>query len=110
MAKGQIAKKEIIDKILETFGKDAFLYNDGKEVRVNTQENGELVQIKLTFTAAKTPVNQGDDTALPGTIETKTTEFVETSEPAQIKTDAVYIEPSKEEKENVKSLLEALGL
>ena len=44
MAKGQIAKLEVAAKIIEAFGDNAFLYNDGKEVRVNTVENGEPVQ------------------------------------------------------------------
>ena len=49
MAKGQVAKLEVAAKIIEVFGDNAFLYNDGKEVRVNTVENGEPVQIKLTL-------------------------------------------------------------
>lgn len=53
--KGSEAKTEIMNKLLETFP-NSFLYNDGKELRINYMENGELVQIKVTLTAAKTPV------------------------------------------------------
>ena len=41
-AKGTEAKKIIMNKILESFP-NSFLYNDGKEIRINIQENGEVV-------------------------------------------------------------------
>ena len=56
MAKGSAAKQEVMAVILEAFGDKAFLYNDGKEVRVNCVENGEPVQIILALTAAKVAV------------------------------------------------------
>ena len=55
MAKGQAAKQEVMATILSTFT-DSFMYNGGKEIRINTSENGEPVQIKVTLTAAKTSV------------------------------------------------------
>lgn len=53
MAKGNAAKAEIQNKILELFGDNAFLSPDKKEIRICTIENGEEVQIKLTMTCAK---------------------------------------------------------
>ena len=53
MAKGQVAKNEVAKIILDAFGDKAFLYNDGKEIRVNWVEAGEAVQIKVALTASK---------------------------------------------------------
>ena len=93
MAKGQIAKEAIINKILETF-EGSFKYD--KEVRIPFNENGEPVQIKVTFTCAKTNVAAGGDNAIPtGTAPV----FAEGA------TDI-----TKEEKEEVEELLERLHL
>ena len=113
MAKGQVAKAEIANKIVELFGNDAFLYNDGKEVRINTQEDGELVQIKVALTAAKTPVTQGDEDALPGAVTTNNTATTSVKlETAWNAPEEEYkpVKATAEEKANVASLLEALGL
>ena len=53
MARGAEAKKIVIDKLLKTF-ENSFLYNDGKEIRIPIEENGEIIQIKVALTAAKT--------------------------------------------------------
>ena len=63
MAKGSIAKAEITKKILECF-ENSFTYD--KEIRIPIMENGELVQIKCTLTCAKVNVENGGDTAVPG--------------------------------------------
>lgn len=101
MAKGQKAKQEIINKILDIF-EGSFLYNNDKEIRIPLMEDGELVQIKVGLTCAKVNVEQGSENALPQaekpvTIDTTSEDFV----PAQ---------PTAEEKENVKNLLASLGL
>ena len=75
MARGQIAKAEIQKKILNNF-EGSFLYNDGKEIRIPIQENGEDIQIKVTLTAAKENVVSGGENVLPGEVETNyTVEF-----------------------------------
>ena len=38
-AKGSILKQEVAEKILAAFP-GSFLYNDGKEIRINGTENG----------------------------------------------------------------------
>lgn len=104
MAKGSIAKNEVYSKIMEIFP-GSFMYNDGKELRINTKEDGEPIQIKLVLTAAKTPVSNGEDNVLPGaevpfndsSVETKITE----PEPARI---------SEEEKQSIQDLMSKLGL
>ena len=63
MIKGSQAKAEITQKILECF-ENSFTYD--KEIRIPIMENGELVQIKCTLTCAKVNVENGGDTAVPG--------------------------------------------
>lgn len=103
MAKGAKSKQEVAEAILKCFGDKAFLYNDGKEVRVNTIEDGELVQIKIALTAAKTPVTQGDEDAIPTAVADNKIEFEEVSK------DKI-VEATPEEKANVKKMLQKLGL
>lgn len=100
MAKGSQFKKEVLNKILETFP-NSFLYNDGKELRICGQEDGENIQLKCTLTCAKVNVGENEDAAIPGeTIMESTSTQVEPSLSA----------PTQEEKDTVKSLLESFGL
>ena len=62
MARGSEAKQTVTQKILEMF-EGSFLYD--KEIRVPIVENGELIQVKVTLTAAKTNVENGSDNAIP---------------------------------------------
>ena len=103
-AKGSILKQEIVGKILETFP-GSFLYNDGKEIRINGVENGVPIQIKVTLTAAKVPVEGGSDAALPGENAAATADAkpVGTNE-------KIPQEPTAEEKERLTTLLNKLGL
>ncbi len=99
--KGTILKKEITDKILETF-EGSFLYNDGKEIRIPGLENGEMLQVKVALTCAKTAVTPDGENLLPG-------------EEAPVATVAAQpsqgnVEATQEEKENVQKLMAFLGL
>ena len=102
-AKGSIAKTEIMSTILATFP-NSFAFNDGKEVRINYMENGELVQIKVTLTAAKVPVEVDVPAA------TAQTDIDDVPFPIGTPTEQVPDEPSDEEKERLKNLLAALNL
>lgn len=62
MARGSEAKEKIANQILATFD-GAFRYD--KEIRVPVTENSEVVQVKITLTAAKTNVAAGGDVAMP---------------------------------------------
>lgn len=105
MAKGALAKENIINKILETF-EGAFKYD--KEIRIPMMENGEEVQIKVALTCAKTNVDRGEDVAIPGasTVKASTT----TTSATVSKVSATVAEPTEEEKKNVEDLLIKLGL
>ena len=77
--------------------KDSF--ENGSEIRIPLYENGEVIQIKVTLTAAKTNVDIGGDTAVPGSAAATV------SQPS-----GEIVEPTAEEKENVANLLASLGL
>lgn len=99
-AKGSILKQEIAQKILEVFP-NSFLYNDGKEVRINGMENGVPTQIKITLTAAKVPVEGGSSV-----VTSDSTETVVLAQPAEKVPD----EPTAEEQKRLQDLLAGLGL
>ena len=109
MARGAIAKKQVIDKLLSTF-EGSFLYNDGKEVRIPIMEEGELIQIKVALTAAKENVEQGSENALPGEKPIVTPTGSSTMHFNTPAPETKVVEPTAEERENVKDLLAALGL
>jgi len=98
--KGSILKQEIIQKILTTFP-NSFLYNDGKEVRINGTEDGNPLQVKLTFTISKTPVNLD---------ETQDNSDSSVSLSFEEKSEKIPTEPSDEEKERLERLMKSLGL
>ena len=100
--KGQALKSEITQKILAAFP-GSFLYNDGKEIRIDGTEAGERIQIKVTLTASKTPVDS--DGSVSTVAATNTINFEEAPS-----VDKSPNEPTEEEKARLKTLLENLGL
>lgn len=106
--KGAESKTNITKELLSYFGERAFLYNDGKEIRVNCQENGETVQIKITLTAAKVAVTEGGDIALPG--EDNNVANIDTAVSFNAKDTGNIATPTESEKHNVNELLKYLGL
>lgn len=109
--KGQ-AKQEVAKIILEAFGDKAFLYNDGKEIRVNWIEDGFPVQIKLALTTSKVAVEQGADVAIPGGIK-PTVAAIPKSEMIDFEAPAVpqpVPVPTEAEKATIKELMQKLGL
>ena len=105
-ARGSLSKETIKNKILEVFP-GSFLYNSGKEIRIPMNEEGELIQIKCTLTAAKTNVECGEDTAIPGA---KVGSVGVDSGSAAPASEPFMNQPSEEEKEKVEELLKSLGL
>lgn len=93
MARGSLVKEEITKKILDTFD-GSFRYE--KEIRIPMLENGELIQVKVTLTAAKTNVAHGEDTVVPGAAT-----------PA---TNSQSSELTEEEKKETADLLASLNL
>lgn len=104
-ARGTEAKNIVTEQILKTFNK-SFRYE--KEIRIPVMENGELVQIKVTLTAAKTNVENGGDVAMPGLNEPIFTPGGGFDEFKGADNSAVP-EPSAEEKAAVEDLIKKLG-
>lgn len=104
MVKGSASKTQIFNKILEIFP-NSFMYNDGKELRINMTEEGELVQIKLTATCAKTPVSADASSEVPEKVEP----IIPADCPFEVKEPQSF-EPTLEEKENLQKLMNKLGL
>lgn len=94
-AKGALLKQEIANQIINLFSGRSFLYNDGKEIRINGVENGENLQIKVTLTCAKTAVNQDEVAVNVDNVE-KMADKIQ--------------EPTSEEKKKLAELLDQLGM
>lgn len=110
MAKGNIAKLDTYKKLMEVFP-GSFMYNGGKELRIPVVEEGELLQLKLVLTAAKTAVTCGEDVALPGELTTPPIVVEDTS--VELPWDEVPKQPTQvtdEEKASVQDLMAKLGL
>lgn len=108
MAKGQESKEKIFAKLMEVYP-NAFFEDEGKILRVPMEESGNLVEIKITLTAAKN--NLGSDirpsafSAEPASNNPVAPNFM----PAPASTSQAT-EISPEEKENVRKLIESLNL
>lgn len=103
-ARGSLSKDIITSKILETF-EGSFKYD--KEIRIPIMEDGSLLQIKCVLTCAKTNVDNGGDTAIPGAKVGSVSVDNGSAAPA---TPTFMNEPTEEEKAKVSQLLDALGL
>lgn len=97
MARGSIAKEEIIQKILKDF--EGSFVND-KEIRIPWIENGETLQIKVALTCAKVNVvAPGSDNAFDSAGE---------QAPAPALDEAPVL--TQEEKDKIDNLIQKLGL
>ena len=97
MARGQNSKQDATQKILQLFP-GSFVYE--KEIRLPYTEEGEAIQLKCVLTCAKTNVGENEDIVIPG----------ETKETVNTTQENTNVEPTQEEKDNVKNLLESFGL
>ena len=94
MARGQESKEKVKQVLEQVF--PAMFSPDGKELRIPVIENGEIVEIKVALTCAKENVG-----------------FVGGVTQAVAKVDPCTVEQltvTEEEKEEIKSLMERLGL
>ena len=103
MARGSIAKEEVVKKLKDAFGAN-FIGEIDKKVYIWADDGGERVQIAISMTCPKNPV---------ATINTKELNYNTgidfTNE------DTVVIVPEKteisdEEKANVRKLMQRMGL
>ena len=104
MARGAIAKDNVVKKLKEAFGAD-YIGEYDKKFYVYSQENGERIQIAITLTCPKVQVAVADAPA--------TGDFnFEDDAPSPV-IAASGFEPAEitiEERERVNDLLKKLGL
>jgi hypothetical protein len=104
MAKGDIAKNYIVEKLKSAFGSD-YIGEYNKKYYVWVDDGGERVQISITLTCPKTPVATIEQVDSDGGIN------FDNPQPAVIApTGFTPAEITEEEKANVATLLERLGL
>lgn len=103
MAKGSIAKDNVIAKISEAFGQDYVGVYD-KKVYVFADDGGEKVQIAISMTCPKVPVGVVAAPAKDGI------DFEDTSTPIIAPTAFEPAEISDDERANVAALMARLGL
>ena len=107
MAKGAQAKEYVAKKIAEAFGAD-YVGEVDKKLYVWSQENGEKIQIAIAMTCPKSPV--GDVPVMDFSTDTGDFDF---SGDATTATPPTVFQPAvmtAEEKANIASLMEKLGL
>jgi len=106
MAKGAIAKSNVTKKIAEIFGAD-FIGEYDKKIYVWTQENGERVQVAISLTCPKTPIDVSG-TPIPnfsGGID-----FEDMGAAVAAPTAFIPAEITEEETKNIQDLMARLGL
>lgn len=103
-ARGSESKDIITKKILETFN-GAFIYD--KNIIIPMNESGENLQIKVALTCAKTNVEAGGDTAVPGYQSMASSN---TGTVSNVAAGREPLQPTAEEKQNVANLMSLLGL
>lgn len=110
MAKGTLAKEDVAKKLAAAFGAD-YLGEYDKKYYVYGMENGEKVQIAISMTCPKTPVEF--TAAVGGTTPTGDWNFDD--EPAAVPAMAAIapaapVEVTQEERDNIAQLMARLGL
>lgn len=104
MAKGAIAKQEVIEKIASAFGTD-FIGEVDKKVYVWAEENGEKIQIAIALTCPKTPVAVSNQ--MP---QTSSGDWDFSDDAVTTPTPIERAEITPEEKAKVADLMAKLGL
>lgn len=108
-SKGTIAKATVEKKIAEAFGAD-FLGISDKKIYLNVSDGGaEKIQVALSMTCPKTPVDFGVVATPVATLSEKEINEIPPWEDIPTFTPK-KAEITKEERENVYKLMEKLGL
>lgn len=95
MAKGQVEKKIVYDKIMEVF--DGAFSPDGKVIRIPVAGDEGIVEIKVALTAAKDVLGGSGASEVSGVQ-------------SEVEVNEASAPPSEEEKKNVAMLMERLGI
>ena len=107
MARGSIAKENVIKQLQAAFGAN-FIGEYDKKIYVWANDGGEQVQIAMSLTCPKNPIEiatnvdaDGGDWDFSDNPKVNTTVAVANAAPAEI---------TEEEKENISNLMARLGL
>ena len=107
MAKGAIAKEEVVKKISEALGSN-FMGEFDKKVYVWADDGGEQVQIAISLTCPKNPIQVDSSVSLDDGDFDFTDDTPKTSKVAV--SAAPPAEITEEEKKNIAELMAKLGL
>lgn len=106
MAKGNIAKENLINKIIETLG-DAYIGLYDKKYYFSIPDGGEKVQIAISLTCPKNPIVV-DKTAM---VDDGDWDFSDTPKATTLAVAPTGpAEITEDEKNNIAALMERLGL
>ena len=100
MAKGAVAKEQIAKKMAEIFGADWIGERD-KKYYLWANENGERIQIAISMTCPKTPVDEAGASADSNVLN---------FEDGATAGGETQVEITVDEKKNVADLMARLGL
>ena len=104
MARGNDAKEYVVNKMAEAFG-DAWIGEYSKKYYVWSQENGERVQIAISLTCPKVPVEVSNASA--------TGDFKFEDDSPNVVVAAGGYQPAEiteDERDKVRDLMKSLGL
>lgn len=99
MSKGDIAKAGVIEKIAAAFGSD-YIGENSKKYYVWSMEDGQKVQVAISLTCPKTPIGEG----------TKLDFTADLGDSVVIQGPINNIEIGEGERENLRKMMEKLGL
>ncbi len=107
MAKGAIAKNAVVAKIAAAFNED-YIGEFDKKYYVWAQENGERVQIAISLTCPKNPIEIAENLS----VEAGDWDFSDDAPKPQAVavTNAAPAEITEQEKQNIADLMARLGL
>lgn len=105
MAKGNIAKQNVAKKIAEVFGSD-FVGEFDKKLYLWSEENGEKVQIAISMTCPKNPIESGN----PINYQAEPGNRLNFEDMSAGVVPKQHLEISEEEKKNIADLIKKLGL
>lgn len=107
MARGNVAKENVANKLREAFGQD-WIGEFDKKYYIYANDGGEKVQIAITLTCPKNPI-QVDTTVSTASGDWDFSDDPKPAAPLAV-ASAGPAEITEEEQENLKTLLEKLGL
>lgn len=110
-AKGTESKNLIFAELRRVYP-DAFWEDEGKILRIPMQEGGNVIEIKVTLTAAKSNLGSGELKSAfgPAAEPTNTNADLASAFGNNFVSNAASYEVTEEEKQNVANLIAALNL